>query len=127
MRARPDQTQWEHLSDASFLGKLLVLLANVRLDWKMIARYKQSSLFGLIDSNEGNKFYNIDTRTPESCSASQFKLSGTFYRKIQFFGNFLDQSLYFWNLLRPKFRNFDNFFVKSYNFRELLRQFLRFR
>ncbi len=26
----------------SFLGKLLVLPANVRLDWKVIARYKHS-------------------------------------------------------------------------------------
>ncbi len=41
------------------LGKLLVLQAIVRLDWKVIARY--SSLFGLVISNEGNKFYNIDT------------------------------------------------------------------
>jgi hypothetical protein len=45
----------------SFLGKLLVLPANVRLDWKVIARYKHSGLFGLIVSSEGNKFYNIDT------------------------------------------------------------------
>ncbi len=27
----------EYLSDASFLGKLLVFPANVRLDWKVIA------------------------------------------------------------------------------------------
>jgi hypothetical protein len=33
----------ECLSDASFLGKLLVLPANVRPDWKVIARYKNSS------------------------------------------------------------------------------------
>jgi hypothetical protein len=33
-----------------FLGKLLVLPANVWLDWKVIARYKHSSLFGLIVS-----------------------------------------------------------------------------
>jgi len=46
--------QLEHLSDASFLGKLLVLSANVRLGWKVIARYKHSSLFGVI-SNEGKK------------------------------------------------------------------------
>ncbi len=46
MRARPEPTQLDHLSDASFLGKLLVLPANVRLDWKVIARYKHSSLFG---------------------------------------------------------------------------------
>ncbi len=38
--ARPEQTLSEDLSDASFLGKLLVLPANVRLDWKVIARYK---------------------------------------------------------------------------------------
>jgi hypothetical protein len=44
-----------------FLGKLLVLPANVRLDWKVIARYKHSSLFGLVISYKGNKFYNIDT------------------------------------------------------------------
>jgi hypothetical protein len=28
----------------------------------VIARYKHSSLFGLVISNEGNKFNNIDTR-----------------------------------------------------------------
>jgi hypothetical protein len=39
-----------------FLGKLLVFPANVRLDWKVIASYKHSSLFGLIDSDEGKKF-----------------------------------------------------------------------
>jgi hypothetical protein len=43
------------------LGKLLVLPANVRLDWKAIARYKHSSLFGLITIDKGNKFYNINT------------------------------------------------------------------
>ncbi len=37
--------QLECLSDASFLGKLLVLPANVRLEWKVIARYKHPSLF----------------------------------------------------------------------------------
>ncbi len=51
----------EDLSDASFLGKLLVLPANARLDWKAIARYKHSSLFGLVFCSEGKKFYNIDT------------------------------------------------------------------
>ncbi len=58
---KPQPTQLECLSDASFLGKLLVLLANVRLDWKVTDRYKHSYLFGLIISNEGKKFYNIDT------------------------------------------------------------------
>ncbi len=52
MRARPEQTKLEDLSDDSVLGKLLVLPANVRLDWKVFARHKHSSLFGLIVSNE---------------------------------------------------------------------------
>ncbi len=51
----------DYLSDASFLGKLLVLPANVRLVWKVIASYKHSSLFVLIASDEGDKFYNVDT------------------------------------------------------------------
>jgi hypothetical protein len=63
LRARPEPTQLEKLSNASFLDKLLVLPANDRLVWKVIARYKHSGLFGLIVSNEGKKFHNIDTRT----------------------------------------------------------------
>ncbi len=59
---RPEPTQLDHISDASFLGKLLVLQANGRLDCKVIATYKQSSLFGLVVSDEGKKFYDIDTR-----------------------------------------------------------------
>jgi hypothetical protein len=35
----------EHVSDASFLGKLLVFPPNVRLDWKVIANYKHYGLF----------------------------------------------------------------------------------
>jgi hypothetical protein len=62
LRARSEQTQSEDLSDASFLGKLLVLPANVRLDWNVIARHKHSSLFGLVYCNKEKKFYNIDTR-----------------------------------------------------------------
>jgi len=46
-------TQLEHLSDASFLGKLLVLPANIRIDWKVIARHKHSNLFGLTVRNKG--------------------------------------------------------------------------
>ncbi len=70
MRTRPEPTQLEQLSDASFLGKLLVLPANVRLDWKVIARYKHSSLFGLIISNEVKKLYTIDTRLLKCESAN---------------------------------------------------------
>ncbi len=51
----------EDLSDASFLGKLLVLPANVRLDWKFFAWCKHSSLLGLVVTNEESFFFNIDT------------------------------------------------------------------
>jgi hypothetical protein len=61
----------EHLSDASFLGKLLVLPANIRQDWKVIARYKHSSLFSLIISDKGKKFYNIDTWRASSCPSAK--------------------------------------------------------
>jgi hypothetical protein len=36
-----------------------VLPANVRLDWKVIARYKHSSLLGLMVSNEGKSFITL--------------------------------------------------------------------
>ncbi len=68
MRARPQQNHLEDLSDTSFLGKLLMLPANVRLDWKVIARYKHSSLFGLVISNKEKKFYYIDTRAAKGFS-----------------------------------------------------------
>ena len=55
MRTRPESTLLEHFSDASFLGKLLVIPANVRLDWKEIARYKCFSLFGLVISDKEKK------------------------------------------------------------------------
>jgi hypothetical protein len=37
-RANPEPTQFEHLSDASFLGRLLVFPPNVRLDKKSLLR-----------------------------------------------------------------------------------------
>jgi hypothetical protein len=64
MIARPEPIQLEHLLDASFLGKLLVLPANVRLDWKLIARYKHYSLFGLIISNGGKRFITLTPGHP---------------------------------------------------------------
>jgi len=57
LRARPEPTQLEHLSVASFLGKLLVFPANVRLGWKVIAIYKHSSLFGLVVCDDGKKCF----------------------------------------------------------------------
>ncbi len=59
LRARLEQTQLEDLSDASFFGKLLVLPGNVRLDLKVIARYKHSSLFGLVISNKEKSFITL--------------------------------------------------------------------
>jgi len=44
------------------MGKFLLLPSNVILDWKVIACYKHCSLFCLIDSDKGKRFYNIDTR-----------------------------------------------------------------
>ncbi len=38
---------------------LLVLPANVRLDWKVSASYKHSSLFDHVVSDKGKKFYNF--------------------------------------------------------------------
>jgi hypothetical protein len=55
----------EYLSDASFLGKLLAFPPNVRLEWKVITSYKHSSVFGLVDSDDGKKFYDNDTRLSE--------------------------------------------------------------
>ncbi len=50
----------EELSDASLLGELLVLPANVRLDWKVITSYKQSSLFcGSISDEEKKRFTRL--------------------------------------------------------------------
>jgi hypothetical protein len=72
LRARPEPTQWEHLSDASFLNKLLVFPPNVRLDRQVIASYKHSSLFVLIDSDEGKKFYYIATSSMVTKKAFQF-------------------------------------------------------
>jgi hypothetical protein len=41
------------------LRKLQVLPANVRLDWKVFARCKHSSLFGLVISNEEKSFITL--------------------------------------------------------------------
>jgi len=59
LRARPEPTQLKRLSDASFLGKLLMLPANVRLDWKVIAKYKHSNLFVLVVNNKRTSFVTL--------------------------------------------------------------------
>ncbi len=65
----------EHLSDASFLGKLLMLPANARLDWKVIANY-HSSLFVHVISNEEKKV--LITLTP---GVNVKKLSSLLHRR----------------------------------------------
>jgi hypothetical protein len=72
LSARPEPTQLLCLSEASFLGKLLVLPANVRLNWKVIARYEHPSLFGLVISNEEKKFYNIGPRINQTYNKQYF-------------------------------------------------------
>jgi hypothetical protein len=59
----------EDLSDPSFFGKLLVLPTKDGLDWKGIARYNHSSLFGLIVCNEETSF---ETLTPGSSVVKLF-------------------------------------------------------
>ncbi len=49
----------EYLPDTSFLGKLLVIPANVRLEWKVIARYKHSSLFGLLSTIKKKSYIRL--------------------------------------------------------------------
>jgi hypothetical protein len=51
--------EFEGKARGSLLGKILVLPAIVRLDWKVFSRCKHSSVFGLIISNEEKKFYNV--------------------------------------------------------------------
>jgi hypothetical protein len=59
LTARQEPTPLEHLLDASFLGKLLVFPPNVRLDWKVIASYKHSSLFGHSVRDEEKSFITL--------------------------------------------------------------------
>ncbi len=48
-----------NLSVASFLGKLLALPGNFRLDWKVIARYKHTSLFALSSTTKEKSFITL--------------------------------------------------------------------
>jgi len=52
-----------------FMGKLLLLPWNVKLDCKVIACYKHCSSVCLIDCDEGKRFYNIDTRIAVTSSS----------------------------------------------------------
>jgi hypothetical protein len=79
LRARPEATHLEHILDASFLGKLLVLPANGRLDWKVIATYKHSSLFGLVVSDE---FKSFITLTPGDKDIKLLHIHATHQNKL---------------------------------------------
>ena len=79
MRARPEPTQLEYLSDASFLGKLLVFPANVKTRLESDCQLKHSSLFGLIDSDEGKKFYNLETREDFADKGMCYKQTGNMH------------------------------------------------
>ncbi len=57
-------------------GKLVVLPANVKLDWKVIARFKHSNLLGLIICDEGKKFYNFDTWSSWNLSSPSSSMTG---------------------------------------------------
>jgi hypothetical protein len=61
LRAKPEQTQLVDLSDASFLGKLLVLPAKVRPDWKVFARYKH--YLAASSATKKKSFITTDTKT----------------------------------------------------------------
>ncbi len=65
MSARPEPTQLDHLSDASFLGKLLVFPANVTLDWKMIASTNTLAYLALSTVTKEKCFITSDTRMPD--------------------------------------------------------------
>ncbi len=43
-----------------FLGSAPCVTGNIKIDWKVIASYKHSSLFGIVISSEGKKFYKLD-------------------------------------------------------------------
>jgi hypothetical protein len=57
-----DPLPLEHLSDASFLGKLLVFQANVRVDWKVIA---STNTLGYLASSTVMKVKCFITLTPD--------------------------------------------------------------
>ncbi len=61
MRARPEPTQLEHLTDASLMGKLLVLPEILRLDWKVIAGTNTLAYLTSLTVMMETSFYNIDT------------------------------------------------------------------
>jgi hypothetical protein len=56
------RTQLEQVSNASFLGKLLVFPPNVRLDWKVNASYKHWFIWPTTSVTKKERFYEIETK-----------------------------------------------------------------
>jgi hypothetical protein len=80
-------TQLEHLSDSSLLGRLLVLPENVRLDWKVIARYKHSSFSALPSATKEKSF--ITLAPGRNYAGQKVRKIQKFIQKIFFFKTFL--------------------------------------
>jgi len=73
LRARPEPTALEHLPDASFLGKLLVLPGNVRLDWR---GFLGTNTLAYLASSSATKEKSFITLTPDllaKCSRCRCK------------------------------------------------------
>ena len=51
------------------IGLALALLSNSKAQLERVSKGKCSSLLGLIVSNKGKEFYNIDTSLDHSCSS----------------------------------------------------------
>jgi hypothetical protein len=56
---RPELTQLEDLSDASFLGKLLVLPANVKLDWKVFTGANTRAYLASLSATNKKSFITL--------------------------------------------------------------------
>ncbi len=85
MRARLEPTQLEHLSDASFLGKLLMFPANVRLGWKVIASTNTLAYLASSTATKEKMFYNIDPSSTHPWTQLAFscpKFSGVSFINI---------------------------------------------
>jgi len=54
-----EPTELEQLSDASLLGKLLVLPANVRLDWKIIASTNALAYLAASSATKEKRFITL--------------------------------------------------------------------
>ncbi len=75
IEGRPESTQLEHLSDASFVGKLLVFPANVRLDWKVIASTNTLAYLASSTVAKGKSFITLTPGQPNAPASAPFQAS----------------------------------------------------